>query len=107
MIKWTSCALSGDTLENPIVSDYIGNLCNKQSVIEYLLGRTGHFKNEEAKYKYMNQKKYLKENFNHLKKIKDVFEIKLEIKDKNGNIKKDITCPLTNLSCLKYIYQVI
>lgn len=36
---WTLCALSGHTLEDPVVSDWQGRLYNKEAVLELLLGQ--------------------------------------------------------------------
>ena len=40
MAKWRHCAISSQTLREPIVACYLGNLYNKESVIEALLDRS-------------------------------------------------------------------
>eukprot|EP01138_Halocafeteria_seosinensis_P009457 gb/GECG01009665.1/.p1 GENE.gb/GECG01009665.1/~~gb/GECG01009665.1/.p1 ORF type:complete len:298 (+),score=54.12 gb/GECG01009665.1/:1-894(+) len=36
-IKWHTCALTGEVLKPPICADDLGNLFNKQAILEYLL----------------------------------------------------------------------
>lgn len=36
--QWTECAMSGEKLSDPVVSDWNGNLYNKTAILEYLLG---------------------------------------------------------------------
>lgn len=38
---WRQCALSGESLAEPVVADWRGRLMNKQAVLEFLLGRQG------------------------------------------------------------------
>lgn len=40
--KWTHCALSGEKLNDPVVSDARGNIYNKTSILKYLLGESSH-----------------------------------------------------------------
>lgn len=46
--KWSICSLSGQPLHPPIVADFLGSLYNKEAVLEFLLGRAGHFADEGA-----------------------------------------------------------
>lgn len=39
-IKWMTCALTGEPLKPPICADLLGNLFNKQAILEYLLSST-------------------------------------------------------------------
>ena len=47
-VEWSSCRLSGELLAPPVVADYLGRLYNKDAVLEFLLGRNGHFADSEA-----------------------------------------------------------
>lgn len=40
--QWTHCALSGEKLHDPVVSDARGNIYNKTSILKYLLGESSH-----------------------------------------------------------------
>jgi len=57
--KWCMCALSALPLSNPIVCDELGNLFNKDALIEVLLS------------------KKLPKNLKHIKNLKDVFPVHL------------------------------
>lgn len=37
-LQWLDCAMSGEKLSDPVVSDWNGNLYNKTALLEYLLG---------------------------------------------------------------------
>lgn len=56
-IHWTSCALSKETLNPPIVACQLGNLYNKEAILKALIA-----KNMPAA-------------LNHIKSMKDVFEV--------------------------------
>jgi Rtf2 RING-finger len=58
--KWTTCALSGEPLVHPVVIDRLGNLFNKEPLVEALL------------------KKTLPKAFRHIRGLKDMFLINLE-----------------------------
>jgi len=96
-IRFSTCALSGEILQPPLMADDYGNLYNKESVIEFLLGQ-GPFMS--AKHQYL-------ESFGHLKSIKNVFEVHF-IKTENsenpifsndGKMEKrgEFICPITGL----------
>ncbi|KAJ3695445.1 hypothetical protein LUZ60_000822 [Juncus effusus] len=59
--KWTTCALSGEPLVHPVVIDRLGNLFNKEPLVEALL------------------KKTLPKAFRHVRGLKDMFPINLEL----------------------------
>jgi len=59
--KWNYCHLSQLPLQKPIVADMLGNLYNKDSIIEYLLDKSKFEKAPES-----------------IKTLKDVKELKLE-----------------------------
>ena len=46
--KWSTCTLSGQPLQPPLAADMLGSLYNKEAVLEFLLGRAGHFADEHA-----------------------------------------------------------
>ncbi|KAD4384312.1 hypothetical protein R6Q59_011661 [Mikania micrantha] len=58
--KWLNCALSNEPLKRPIVIDYLGNVFNKQALVEALLG------------------KKLPKAFAHIKGLKDMISVELE-----------------------------
>lgn len=58
--RWHHCAASGEPLREPLVACELGYIFNKEEVMKHLLAKTLH------------------ENFSHLRKLKDLFEIKME-----------------------------
>jgi hypothetical protein len=62
----TTCAISNKPLANPVVSDKLGRLYNKDSVVKYLLKRAESQKSKEDVVA------------GHIKGLKDVKELKLE-----------------------------
>ncbi|KAF3335521.1 protein RTF2 [Carex littledalei] len=58
--KWTTCALSGEPLVHPVVIDRLGNIFNKEPLVESLL------------------KKTLPKAFRHIRGLKDMFPVNLE-----------------------------
>lgn len=46
--KWSTCALSGQPLQAPVVADHLGSLYKREAVLEFLLARAGHFTDEAA-----------------------------------------------------------
>ncbi|EDO15272.1 hypothetical protein Kpol_455p3 [Vanderwaltozyma polyspora DSM 70294] len=73
---WKYCKLSNKPLLVPIVSDYKGQLFNKESVLEWLL--------TPEKEDYTSQQV---EQFKHIKKLNDVIELKNIIQSSNGEIR--------------------
>ncbi|KAH8741706.1 hypothetical protein FG386_001280 [Cryptosporidium ryanae] len=59
--KWTTCFLSSEPLNPPIVICNKGNLYNKESIIKYLL------------------EKKKKKNLLHIKKLSDVYNVKVSL----------------------------
>lgn len=59
--KWLNCALSNEPLKHPVVVDLLGNLFNKQALVEALLG------------------KKLPKAFSHVKGLKDMVAVKLSM----------------------------
>lgn len=62
-ISWQRCALSQKKLVKPIVSDYKGNLFNKEEVLKYLI--------EKKMHKLSNEK------FHHINSLSDFVELKI------------------------------
>uniref|UniRef100_A0A5B6YGZ9 Uncharacterized protein n=2 Tax=Davidia involucrata TaxID=16924 RepID=A0A5B6YGZ9_DAVIN len=59
--KWTNCALSNEPLKHPVVVDFLGNVFNKEVLVEALLG------------------KKLPKAFRHIKGLKDMIAIQLSL----------------------------
>ncbi|KAI3688088.1 hypothetical protein L1987_81796 [Smallanthus sonchifolius] len=78
--KWLNCALSNEPLKRPIVIDYLGNVFNKQALVEALLN------------------KKLPKAFSHIKGLKDMISIELELIPGLGS-DSDVKfqCPITGL----------
>ncbi|XP_074351274.1 uncharacterized protein LOC141690369 [Apium graveolens] len=76
--KWLNCALSNEPLKNPIVVDYLGNLFNKECLVEGIL------------------KKNLPKCFRHVKSLKDMIVVKMsEIRDSDSDTLYQ--CPISGL----------
>ncbi|KAJ0578414.1 putative replication termination factor 2 [Helianthus annuus] len=58
--KWLNCALSNEPLKRPIVVDYLGNVFNKQALVEALLNKN------------------LPKAFGYIKGLKDMISVELE-----------------------------
>ncbi|XP_071710846.1 uncharacterized protein [Rutidosis leptorrhynchoides] len=78
--KWLNCALSNEPLKHPIVIDHLGNLFNKQALVEALLT------------------KRLPKAFSHVKGLKDMIAVELEsVPGKASNSDVKFQCPITGL----------
>ncbi|CEP60014.1 uncharacterized protein LALA0_S01e01046g [Lachancea lanzarotensis] len=81
--RWSVCRLSNTPLRVPVVSDYRGNLFNKESVLEWLL--TPH------KEDYSDDQVRL---FGHIKTLKDVIElhniVEVKVQDGGSVLKCDV-----------------
>ena len=55
--RWTTCCLSGETLQFPVVADALGNLFNKEAILSYLV-----------------EKRSIPE-LSHIKRMRDVFSV--------------------------------
>jgi hypothetical protein len=87
---WTTCPLSHKPLIRPIVSDSVGNLYNKDSILKYLIGAEDDDISSKADCDEILQ--------GRVKGLKDVVELKFEVDtegdSKNGGGEKWI-CPVT------------
>ncbi|KAG7699903.1 hypothetical protein KL930_000590 [Ogataea haglerorum] len=85
------CALSNEKLNRPVVSDYRGQLFNKDAFLEFLLN-----------------KEYLKnDKLSHLTSLKDVVELKIKL-DQN-TLKCELTSAeydITSATVPKFVYLV-
>ncbi|XP_077214714.1 RTF2 RING-finger protein [Tasmannia lanceolata] len=78
--KWTNCALSFEPLKSPCVVDRLGNVFNKESLVEALLG------------------KKLPKEFGHIKGLKDMIPIQIsEIPGVKIDDETRFQCPITGL----------
>lgn len=66
VVGWTTCALSGEPLQAPIVADWLGSLYNKAAVLGFLLARAGHFETEGDVHRYSNQLRTGLSQWDHL-----------------------------------------
>ncbi|CAD5116980.1 DgyrCDS5815 [Dimorphilus gyrociliatus] len=71
---WNNCSLSEQLLQEPIVSDQLGKLFNKESILEFLL----------------DKEKYASTNVGHIKNMKDVVQLKFR---KNPELEDHPTAP--------------
>ncbi|ONK60435.1 uncharacterized protein A4U43_C08F18430 [Asparagus officinalis] len=67
--KWTNCSLSFEPLAHPIVIDKLGNLFNKEALVQALIH------------------KKLPKEFGHIRGLKDMIEVKIP----------NLECPVTGL----------
>ncbi|KAF8393056.1 hypothetical protein HHK36_021297 [Tetracentron sinense] len=82
--RWTNCALSFEPLKHPCVVDRLGNLFNKEPLVEALLG------------------KKLPKEFGHIKGLKDMIPIQLSMipgaeSDYEISFETRFQCPITGL----------
>nr|XP_043634193.1 replication termination factor 2 [Erigeron canadensis] len=79
--KWLNCALSNEPLKHPIVVDCLGNLFNKEALVEGLLG------------------KKLPRAFSHIKGLKDMIPVELDAIPGSAGVDQDVKfqCPITGL----------
>ncbi|KAM3714331.1 hypothetical protein ACB098_01G326100 [Castanea mollissima] len=83
--KWSNCALSNEPLREPCVIDKLGNVFNKEALVEALLG------------------KKLPKAFGHIKGLKDMITVKLSMipgaeLDENVHDGTRFECPITGLA---------
>lgn len=83
--KWTNCALTNEPLKHPVVVDLLGNVFNKEALVEALI-----------------QKK-LPKAFAHIKGLKDMVPVQLSLIPGRESDKGDLVsgtrfqCPITDL----------
>ncbi|KAL4397763.1 hypothetical protein HN51_002294 [Arachis hypogaea] len=79
--KWLNCALSNEPLTEPCVIDKLGNIFNKESLVEALIG------------------KKLPKEFGHIKGLKDMIKVHLSVIPGVGNMGSGarFQCPVAGL----------
>lgn len=84
--RWRLCTLSGTELNEPIVGDALGNLYNKEAIINWLLDKSQFSKGQ-------------KELVKHITSLKDV----VDVHPKYDNSSKDPVwiCPLSQKDVIK------
>ncbi|KAF1974870.1 DUF602-domain-containing protein [Bimuria novae-zelandiae CBS 107.79] len=87
---WNHCALSSKPLAAPVVSDCLGTLYNKDSILEFLLAEEGSAEKVEGE----------KVLGGRVKGLKDVVEVKFEVdrEEERGNGRREKwVCPVTRV----------
>ncbi|OAY31429.1 replication termination factor 2 [Manihot esculenta] len=77
--KWVNCALSNEPLTQPCVIDRLGNIFNKEALVQALIG------------------KRLPKEFGYIKGLKDMLNIKLEPIPGGESNNARFHCPVTGL----------
>lgn len=110
-LRFCTCALTGEVLREPVVSDYLGCLYNREAVLEFLLARKHTFADEQAQHRYINQLREHGTALDHLTSTRDVFTVHLPTQPSGGSSgggagavgcsvhRPAATCPITDLPC--------
>ena len=85
---WTTCALSHQPLSEPVVSDAMGTLYNKDAVLGFLLAE-GQKGKPTSKEELESKKETFKDR---LRSLKDIVEVKFHVDAES----KKWSCPVTN-----------
>ncbi|GLI68656.1 hypothetical protein VaNZ11_013132, partial [Volvox africanus] len=80
-IAWSTCALSSQPLQSPIVACGLGRLYNKDAVLQFLLVKKGKVTSSEALMAYANQLRVAAGGLDHINSLKDVMEVHLHTAD--------------------------
>lgn len=90
--KWLNCALSNEPLKHPVVVDKLGSVFNKEKLVEALLSKS------------------LPKEFGHIKGLKDMIDVELELvrgAGSDGEVAR-FRCPISDLEFNgKYKFFVI
>ncbi|KAL3131040.1 hypothetical protein ABBQ38_000358 [Trebouxia sp. C0009 RCD-2024] len=114
--RWSTCSLSNQPLQAPIVADFLGNLYNREAVLEFLLSKGGAFVDDSAQHRYLNQQRASRFGYEHLQSIRDVFTVHLtEHADLVGQqptttdaeVVERFICPVTQLHSTRYPFVAI
>lgn len=115
--KWSTCSLSNQPLQVPIVADYLGSLYNREAVLEFLLSRGGAFVDDLAQHRYLNQQRASKFGYEHLKSTRDIFTVHLtDLQDTqtaglptatDAEAPERFVCPVTHLHSTRYPFVAI
>lgn len=87
--------------DNSIKADFLGNLYDKEAVLEFLLGKSGVFVDDESKHRFLNISSRAEGQFDHLKRPSDVFDVKGAREKQGESAERTFTCPVTDLSPLR------
>lgn len=115
--KWSTCSLSNQPLQPPIVADYLGRLYNREAVLEFLLSRGGAFVDNMAQHRYLNQQRASKFGYEHLQSTRDIFPVHLtEVSARpaaerptatDAEAAERFVCPVTHLHSTSYPFVAI
>jgi hypothetical protein len=84
--RWSQCPVSHKALTKPIVSDYTGDLYNKDAIIQYLL---------PAEISGIDKEEYDAFIQGRIKSLKDVVEVKFEVETDDLLKTEKWLCPVT------------
>ncbi|KAH3684536.1 hypothetical protein WICPIJ_004486 [Wickerhamomyces pijperi] len=91
--KWNHCYLSQKKLAPPIVSDHLGRLYNKESVLELLVDPSKFSQGQRVGVK-------------HITSLKDIVELKIKQRNGNGRFICSVTGELLGSGSTKAVYLV-
>ncbi|KAG2424314.1 hypothetical protein HYH02_015204 [Chlamydomonas schloesseri] len=81
---WSTCALSSQPLQPPIVADGLGRLYNKEAVIQFILCAKDKVTDPEALLQYANQLRVAAGGLDHITSLRDVFDVHLTPEQSEG-----------------------
>ncbi|RVX67268.1 hypothetical protein B0A52_09305 [Exophiala mesophila] len=85
--RWSTCPVSNKPLVKPVVSDYSGELYNKDAIIQFLL---------PAEVSSVDKEEYEKFIQGRIKSLKDVVELQFEVDNASPNKTARWICPITS-----------
>ncbi|KAK4935068.1 Replication termination factor 2 [Elasticomyces elasticus] len=85
--RWSNCPVSLKPLVKPVVSDYSGDLYNKDAIIQFLL---------PAEASSVDKEEYEKFIQGRVKSLKDVVEIQFEVEHDEKTRSEKWVCPVTS-----------
>ena len=96
-VDWSTCALSGEALREPVVCCVLGRLYNRERALEHVLTRNGTYTSEEATYAYANRLRTAASSFCHLRSRRDFFPVHLAGGRERGE--GGFECPVFGVRC--------
>ena len=85
--RWSQCPVSHKALVKPIVSDYSGDLYNKDAILQFLL---------PAEVSPVDKAEYEKFIQGRIKSLKDVVEVHFEVEEDEKTKTEKWICPITS-----------
>lgn len=85
--RWSTCPVSNKPLAKPVVSDYSGELYNKDAIIQFLL---------PAEVSSVDKEEYEKFLHGRIKSLKDVVELQFEVDHGPSGKTPRWICPITS-----------